>query len=187
VFEPQCDGDLCDHPELCIRNHYVYLAFFGTKAKVGMTSVSRLRERAVEQGADAVRPLFECRNRREARALEKETSRRFKLPQTVRAEAVARTLTVPPSPTAIAHVEDHYLTRISRWRKPLDEEIIFLDDYPINARPRSLPRAVRVEGPHRGEVMGIKGRYMLFRDRTGGAPSLLDLSDLPTRSVRVLD
>jgi hypothetical protein len=186
VFEPQCDGDLCDHPEFCARKHLVYLASFGNLIKVGMTSAGRLRERAIEQGADAVRPLFECRDRREARALEKETSRRFKIPQEIRIARVARTWTVPPSREAMRHVHEHYLERIARWREPAGADMMFLDQYPMRERPRSPPQADAVEGVHRGEVLGIKGRYVLFRDERGRS-RLLDLSDLPARSIAVLD
>lgn len=186
VFEPQCDGDLCDHPEFCARRHVVYLASFGNLIKVGMTSASRLRERAIEQGADAVRPLFECQDRRQARALEKETSRRYKIPQEIRTARTARAWTGRPSREAMRHVQEHYLERISRWREPVEAEIIFLDQYPIRERPRSPPQSVPTPGDHRGEVMGIKGRHMLFRDERGRS-RLLDLSDLQARSVAFLD
>lgn len=186
VFEPQCDGDLCDHPEFCARRHFVYLASFGNLIKVGMTSAGRLRERAIEQGADAVRPLFECRDRREARTLEKETSMRFKIPQEIRAARVARTWTRRPSEEAMRNVHEHYLERIARWREPLGSDIILLDRYPMRELPRTPPEAVGTEGVHRGEVLGIKGRFMLFRDDRGRS-RLLDLSDLPSRSICVLD
>jgi hypothetical protein len=186
VFEPQCDGGLCDHPEFCARRHVVYLASFGNLIKVGMTSASRLRERAIEQGADAVRPLFECRDRREARSLEKETSRRFKIPQEIRISRVARTWTSPPSRESMTNVHEHYLGRIARWRQPVEAEIMFLDRYPMGSLPRSPPEAVRTEGAHRGEVLGVKGRFMMFRDERGRS-RLLDLSDLPARCVALLD
>ena len=147
IFEPQCSGDRCDHPEFCQRQHYVYLASFSKMIKVGMTSVGRLRERAIEQGADAVRPLFMCRDRREARELEKETSRRFKIPQEVRAPRIAATWTSPPSRSSIEHVQDHYVRKIGRWREPLNEGLVFLDRYPIN-EPATAP-ASRDRGTHR--------------------------------------
>jgi hypothetical protein len=27
IFEPRCNGDMCDHPDFCNRLHVVYLAF----------------------------------------------------------------------------------------------------------------------------------------------------------------
>ncbi len=186
IFEPQCTGDRCERSEFCRRKHYVYLASFGNTIKVGMTSAGRLRERAIEQGADAVRPLFLCHDRQEARGLEKETSRRFKIPQEVRAQRIARTWTSPPVRSSMENVQEHYLHRIGRWREPLEAELMFLDRYPMRERPRTAPRPVTTPGTHRGEVLGIKGRYMIFRDE-GGVSRLLDLSDLPARHVRVLD
>jgi len=186
VFEPRCNGDLCDFPEFCGRKHYVYLASFGNMLKVGMTSANRLMERAIEQGADAVRPLFECRDRREARDLEKETSKRFKIPQEIRIRKIAQTWTSRPSKEAMAHVHEHYLHRIARWREPMKADLIFLDGYPISALPRTAPEVTTTGGVHRGEVLGIKGRFMMFRPARRGEVRLLELSDLPARSVRLL-
>ncbi|MBI0582762.1 MAG: DUF2797 domain-containing protein [Methanomassiliicoccus sp.] len=187
VFEPQCNGDRCDHPEFCMRKHLVYLASFGNLIKVGMTSAARLRERAIEQGADAVRPLFECSDRREARALEKETSARFRIPQEIRSARTARGWNRRPSREEMSNVQAHYLKRIARWREPLEAELEFLDGYPLHRLPRSPPGVAAVEGLHRGEVLGIKGRYLLYRDARTGNPLLLDLGDLPSRSVALLD
>ncbi len=187
VFEPQCNGERCDNPEFCRRKHYVYLAFFGTLVKVGMTSTIRLRERAIEQGADAVRPLFECRDRREARNLEKETSRRFKIPQEIRIKRIARTWTSRPSQESIGNVHDHYVGRIAKWKAPFDADLIFLDAYPIGEFPRTAPEVIRTGGLHRGDVIGIKGSYMMFRPEKRREVRLLDLSDLPARSVRMLE
>jgi hypothetical protein len=187
VFEPQCNGDRCDHPEFCGRKHYVYLASFGNLIKVGMTGAHRLRERAIEQGADAVRPIFECRDRREARTLEKETSKRFKIPQEIRIKRIAQTWTSRPSKESMANVHEHYLHRIARWREPMSAELMFLDRYPIDSLPRTAPDVTATGGLHRGEILGIKGRFMMFRPEMRGDVRLLDLSDLPARSVRALD
>ncbi len=61
--------DECDS-EICRRKHVVYVAFHGDMVKIGMTSSLRLRERGIEQGADAIAPLVECENRMAARAAE---------------------------------------------------------------------------------------------------------------------
>jgi hypothetical protein len=187
VFEPQCNGERCNNPEFCRRKHYVYLAFFGNLVKVGMTSIGRLRERAIEQGADAVRPLFECLDRREARDLEKETSRRFKIPQEIRIKRIASQWTSSPSRESMINIHDHYLGRIAKWREPFDADLTFLDAYPIDELPRTAPEVTRTSGLHRGEVVGVKGRYLMFRPEKRRDVRLLDLSDLPSRSVRLLD
>jgi hypothetical protein len=151
-----------------------------------MTSARRLRERAIEQGADAVRPIFECGDRREARMLEKETSKRFKIPQEIRIKRIAQTWTSWPSQDSIAHIHDHYVHRIARWKEPLTSELMFLDDYPIGTLPRTAPEPVNTSGLHRGKVLGVKGRFMLFRPEGRGEVRLLELSDLPSRSVSLI-
>ena len=53
----------------------MYAAFYGGKVKIGMTSGSRMAERAIEQGADAIVALVDCENRFRAREMEKDISR----------------------------------------------------------------------------------------------------------------
>lgn len=184
VFEPQCTGDRCEHRDFCGRRHVVYLAFYGTLVKVGMTSAGRVERRGIEQGADAIAPVLMCRDRQEARALEKEVSRRFKLPQELRVARVAAQWTHPPSRELIANAFATHRRRVAAWREVMDEGLLFLDRYPVRAHPRSPPAPVAAPGRHRGEVMGVKGRYLIFR-QTGGGCGLLDLSDLPSRLVSV--
>jgi hypothetical protein len=187
VFEPQCTGDGCDHPEFCGRKHFVYLASYGRLLKVGMTSAGRLKERAIEQGADAVRPLFECSSRQEARMLEKETSARFKIPQDIRIDRIARQWTARPVREEMTNVQVTYLRRIARWRPPLDAEIVFLPDYPVSELPRSPPRVAEPDGPMRGKVLGVKGRFMIFRPEGREESRLLDLRGLEGHYIRLLD
>ncbi len=80
IYEPQCDGSRCES-RICKREHTVYLAFFGSKAKIGMTTSRRLRERGIEQGADAIVPLVRKENRLEGRRAENEISKALRLPQ----------------------------------------------------------------------------------------------------------
>jgi len=184
VFEPQCSGDRCGHPEFCGRLHVVYLALYGRLIKVGMTSKGRLMGRAVEQGADAVAPIFDCRDRMEARTLEKEVSSRFKIPQEIRIKKIAGQWTSPPSKDIMGNVYRTYLDRISRWRPALGAELTLLDRYPMSERPSSPPEVEETAGTHIGEVMGVKGRFMIFRK--DGSSRLLELSDLPSRFVELV-
>lgn len=186
VFEPQCTGDRCEHKDFCGRQHVVYLAFYGTLVKVGMTSAGRVERRGIEQGADAIAPVVMCKDRQEARALEKEVSRRLKLPQELRAARIAAQWTHPPSKGPIANAFDTHRRRIAQWHEVLDAEVIFLDRYPVCEHPRSPPAVVATPGRHVGEVLGVKGRYLIFR-RPGGESAMLDLSDLPARMVDVHD
>ncbi|MBS3782368.1 MAG: DUF2797 domain-containing protein [Candidatus Thermoplasmatota archaeon] len=72
IFDPQdcvdCEGGFCE------KLHVVYLAFHGTLSKIGMTSKDRLRERLIEQGADAYALLSTVEDRKKAREEEKRLS-----------------------------------------------------------------------------------------------------------------
>lgn len=185
VFEPQCTGESCEHRDFCGRRHVVYLAFFGTLVKVGMTSMNRVRQRGIEQGADAIAPVFLCRDRQEARALERETSKRFKIPQEIRIKRIAAQWTHPPSEELIRNLFTSYRGRLAGWREVMDEELVLLNGYPVQELPRSPPEAAPTPGIHAGEVLGVKGRFLIYR-LPGGCGRLLDLSDLPSRSIRPL-
>ena len=80
LFDPICDGELCDW-DLCRREHMVYIAFYGSKTKVGMTSSGRLTERLIEQGADAYFTVGTFHSRKAAREMEKKISRGLSIAQ----------------------------------------------------------------------------------------------------------
>jgi len=182
VFEPQCTGDLCDHPEFCERDHVVYLAFFGTLAKVGMTSRRRLRTRGIEQGADAIAPIFRCVNRMDARALEREVSKRFRINQELRIKKVAAQMTEPPPWERIQSRYTRMVQRINFWRQTLEEPLLCLEGYPVTSRPTQPPSRMETSGTHRGAVLGVKGKYLIYEN---DGTHLLDLSDVPSRFIEV--
>ncbi|GEM_PF-359712 len=184
VFEPQCTGDGCVHGDFCGRRHVVYLAAYGTLVKVGMTSATRLLRRGIEQGADAIVPVLMCRDRQEARHLEKEVSKRLRLPQEIRAGRIAAQWTHPPSRDVIENSLATHRLRIASWHEVMDEEVVHLDGYPMHAHPPAPPAVAEVAGRHAGAVLGIKGRYMIYR-HPDGESWMLDLSDLPSRTVIV--
>ena len=182
VFEPQCTGESCKHRDFCGRVHVVYLAAYGTLVKVGMTSAARVRRRGIEQGADAIVPVLMCQDRQEARRLEKETSARFRIPQELRVSRIAAQWTHPSSQEVSENVLMTHRRRIASWRPVLDEEVVQLDGYPMRAYPRTPPSAAEVVGHHAGEVLGMKGRFMIYRP-LDGTSRLLDLSRLPSHAV----
>lgn len=182
VFEPQCTGGSCEHHDFCGRRHVVYLAAYGTLVKVGMTSAARVRRRGIEQGADAIVPVLMCQDRQEARRLEKETSARFRIPQELRVSKIASQWTHPPSRDVSENLLTYHRRRLASWRPIMDEEVQHLDGHPVRAYPRTPPTAAGTAGHHGGEVLGVKGRFMIYRP-PGGESRLLDLSDLPSRTV----
>ena len=126
IFEPQCNGDMCGHPEFCRRPHVVYLAFYGDLVKVGMTSEKRLMERAIEQGADAVAPVLKCNGRSEARSLEREISTRFKIPQEIRAKKVLSRWVSRPQRDLIIDNYASCLSMISAFIQVIEDKLQFL-------------------------------------------------------------
>ncbi len=182
IFEPQCDGRMCDHPGFCNRDHVVYLAFFGILAKVGMTSLRRLRIRGIEQGADAIAPIFKCANRIEARAMEKEVSKRFKINQELRINKVASQLITEPDWEKIDSRYTRMVQRINFWKQTLEEPLMHLEGYPMKAIPAQVPQRVETAGSHQGIVLGIKGKHLIYENQ---GIRLLDLSDLPSRLVAI--
>lgn len=181
VFEPRCEGERCGSPLFCTRPHVVYLALYSNLIKVGMTSEKRFEERITEQGADAAAEIFVCRNRLEARTLEKEISARFKIPQEIKPGALMKQWVTAPSMPQMQNVYSTYLQKISTWKKPLNKDLDTFDKYPITTRPKSPPKIVHSKGKHTGSVMGIKGRFLVYSTPKGARA--LDLSDLVGRTI----
>ncbi len=178
VFEPKCEGDLCDHPEFCVRDHVVYLAFYGMLMKVGMTSERRLRERAIEQGADAVTPIYRCKGRQQARLLEREVSRRFKINQEFRAKSLLGQLSREVPWKKIEAKYRNTLIRLSMWKEPLNLPLSRLEGYPLPNRGIQV-QLEAAEGSHAGKIIGVKGKYLIYE--ADERLHALDLSDLPSR------
>ncbi len=186
IFEPQCAGDLCDSP-LCRKKHVVYATFFGDLVKIGMTSGSRLEERAIEQGADAVVRLSEFPNRLAAREAEKDISRKLKAPQRVAGKQIAAEIARNPGRRELEEKYNRISDLIRSDYVLLGEDMIVLDEYPgreMLAELRATPELVDVEGAHVGELLGIKGRY-LFYESLEGRPIMLQLSELPSRFLEL--
>lgn len=179
IFEPRCDGELCD-VEFCRREHVLYLAFYGDHAKIGMSSTRRVGRRLVEQGADAFAVIGSYPTRRRAREAEKEISTKLRIPQSYRQAQLLKDLVNPVDAGAI----EAHLTRL---REPLSrrfglepEEVSWLDSYPIDLPLEAPPKLVETSGFHRGERVGIKGRWLIFESNGLKA---LDMSDLPSRFI----
>ena len=182
IFEPRCSGERCDC-DFCRRAHVVYAAFTGDVVKIGMTSEPRLRTRGIEQGADAIAPLVDCENRMEARKLEKRISGDLGLKQFVNHGKIAKWLVTSPSRSEIERSHRNLVERLRRWRTDVRDEIEILDGYPVKEMPKHPPRLVQTAGSHFGEALCVKGKFLVYRDRTSGSPVMLDISDLPSRLV----
>ncbi|MBN1678410.1 MAG: DUF2797 domain-containing protein [Candidatus Thermoplasmatota archaeon] len=177
IFEPKCDGELCGI-EFCSREHLLYIAFYDTRMKIGMSSSRRVEERLIEQGADAYSVIGKFSGRKRARTHEKKISERLGIPQAYRQELLLRNLSRPLDTHGI-------LGRLEGLRMTLreayglsPEPLVWLRDYPIELPLAEVPRLEQSWGEHSGEYVGIKGKWVIFDDRGLKA---LNLSDFPGR------
>jgi hypothetical protein len=186
LFEPQCAGDLCDSP-LCRKRHVVYATFFGDLVKIGMTAGSRLEERAIEQGADAVVRLSEFPNRLAARDAEKAISKRLRAPQRVAGRQVAAEISRNPRESELREKYEWISASIGGDYELMGERMLVLDGYPGRDRLMELqepPELAEIVGSHVGDLLGLKGRYLFYEDIEGKA-LMLAMSELPSRFLEL--
>jgi hypothetical protein len=181
VFEPQCDGERCESA-ICRKEHTIYMAFFGTKSKIGMTTSARLQERGTEQGADAIGRLAVAPNRRKGREMENAISKLLALPQVIRVDEAVRSMTRRPDADAIANLYDERAKRINAALAVEPEPVAMLDQYPLKSGLGHLSRK-HVAGRHIGEVIGIKGKLLAYKDANGGC-HVIQASSLPSHFLR---
>jgi hypothetical protein len=182
IFEPRCDGEECDS-DFCRREHVLYLAFHGCRPKVGLSSTRRVERRLIEQGADAFALLGTYPTRRRARTAEKEISSRLRVPQSHRQDALLRQLTSPVDRAAIEELYGSLRERAASGFSLEPGAIHWLSGYPVELPLPQVPRLVDLPGMHRGELLGLKGRWMFSRSAEG--IEALDMSGLPSRFVRL--
>lgn len=182
LFDPKCDGTDCMGQkrewEFCRREHVLYIAFYDTRMKVGMSSSRRIDRRLIEQGADAYSIIGSFPNRLEARETEKKISDRLRIPQFYRQETLLKGLARPLDKKGI---ED----RLEGLRITLGEAfglkpmpLSWLTGYPIDLPLSQVPQLEPSVGRHLGKRVGIKGKWVFYES---DGLKALNLSDLPAR------
>lgn len=175
VFEPVQHGPN-ERCVLCQRPHVVYMTFFGTLPKVGMTSARRAPTRWREQGADAAFIIQERPDRYRARETERTVSFLHGIPERRRSKELLQLWTRPRDVELTAK-------RAQDWQRVLEERF---DVQPLQHIEHPLPRLAKVpelapaEGFHRGEVLGAKGNLMVYQSE--GGP--LDVGSAPIRAFK---
>lgn len=177
VFEPHCNRGSCG-ADFCQIEHVVYLTGFRDRTKVGMTQLRRYEKRGREQGADVILPLLVLGDRYSARAMEWKISKLLGLPQSVSSNTKL-------SGWARARDDNRISQRLldlkgwvsKGWneilgqigpdvkvsRSPMDlEQGPVPLDYPLEEPLPSSPRGYKNDIV-RGEVVGYKGNYLVFR------------------------
>ena len=184
VFEPKCDGTnpVCNamgrDMEFCRREHVLYIAFYDTRMKIGMSSSRRIDKRLIEQGADAYSIIGKFGSRLAARTNEKELSSRLRIPQFYRQETLLQNLSRPVDSKGI----ESRLMGIGETLRTSDglvpEPLVWLDKYPIELPLREAPVLVDSWGEHSGDVVGMKGKWLIFES---GGLKALSMPDFPAR------
>lgn len=177
IFEPG-DCDECEYGDesFCQEPHVVYLAFHGKYPKIGMTKKARFEERMIEQGADAYALLATVENRVKAREEEKELSSRLSISQRVGSKKKLSTLSKKIDKELIRTKYKGVRNRAAVGK------LHFINDYPISEPLRAKPRLRPTPGIHRGEMVGIKGKFLIYEN---SGLQALNLSDLPGRWMKI--
>jgi hypothetical protein len=178
IFEPHCIAGSCG-ADFCQIEHVVYLTGFRDRTKVGMTQLRRFEKRGREQGADVILPLLVLGDRFSARVMEWRISQVLGLPQSVPSN-------VKISGWARARDDRKVSQRLldlkgflsQRWDEILDRigpeikiEKTPMDfdqgpvalEYPLEEPIAHPPRRYKRDIV-RGEVVGYKGNYLVFRE-----------------------
>lgn len=187
VFEPKCDGvepAPCGGDarvrRFCGGEHIVYLAFYDTRMKIGMSTSRRVRERLIEQGADAYSVLGRYQGRRRAREEERDVSKRLGIPEWYRQQDLLDRLSRPLDKKGIEDRLEGLRMTIGVSKGVSPERLEWLTDYPIGQPLTAAPKLQQASGEHSGSYIGVKGKWLIY---DSGGLKALNLSDLPGRFV----
>ena len=179
TFEPLCDGEICAN-RFCQQEHAVYLAFHGEIAKVGMTTSRRINQRMIEQGCDAFSILAKVDGRASARKLEGSLSEKLALRQRIRE---VESLFHMFDPIPMEKIESRYAEIVSHAEniglRP--EPLKILNDYPLKTPLASMPKPTKIEGQHKGKVIGLKGKFLIYEN---GGLKAINLQRVPGRFLQ---
>jgi len=190
VFEPECDGTnitnercLGKGGDICAKPTHVYAAFYGDLVKVGMTLSTRFMERAIEQGADAIARLGTYPNRRAAREAENVLSKALRATQWVRKTTFLKAQgSIRDRETYQERLDTLLSTSNGVATDP--GELNMLDGYPLLPYDPSKACFAELAGRHRGEVLGCKGKWLVYRLRDERV-MMLDVSSVPSHYVTI--
>ncbi|MBN1391013.1 MAG: DUF2797 domain-containing protein [Candidatus Thermoplasmatota archaeon] len=177
IFEPHCSRGTCG-AEFCQIEHVVYLTGFRERTKVGMTQLRRFETRGMEQGADVILPLLVLGDRYSARVMEWRISKLLGLPQSVPSSSKISGWGRPRDDAKILkRLSDLKIYLSSRWdeivsgvggevkieKAPIEfEQGPVILKFPLEEPLPSPPRRYHNEIV-RGDVIGYKGNYLVFR------------------------
>lgn len=177
VFEPRCDGEICDLA-FCRREHVLYVAFYDTRMKIGMSSTRRVEKRLVEQGADAFAIIGKLPTRKRAREAEKSISARLGIPQALRQDTLLRNFARKLDEGGIAGRYEGLKMTLAEMYHLAPEPLRWIKGYPISLPLAKEPKLEDSWGKHKGRLVGVKGKWAIYESDGLRA---LNLSNLPAR------
>lgn len=178
MFEPRCNGEECGM-KFCAQEHAIYLAFHGHITKVGLTTARRLKQRMIEQGADAYSVIAKVKGRESARTMEIAIADELTLRQRVRGIESLAAMTEPDLEEEIEASHAELAGKLETFGHDISS-LKFLKDYPINLPLRRMPGMVKPGGRHRGKAIGVKGKFLIFEN---GGLNALNLQYLTGRFI----
>jgi len=168
VFEPRCDGEECGR-KFCSQEHAIYLAYHGHITKVGITAAGRLKQRMIEQGADAYSVIARVKGRKAARTMEVAVADELAIRQRVRGIESLAAMSEPILEHEIEASHDELADRLEVFGHKVSQ-LRFLDGYPIELPLKRMPGMVKPGGIHRGKAIGVKGKFLIYEN--GGLKAL---------------
>lgn len=177
VFEPRCDGEICDL-DFCRREHVLYVAFYDTRMKIGMSSTRRVERRLIEQGADAFTIIGKLPTRKKAREAEKNISARLGIPQALRQDTLLRNFVRKVDAAGIEGRYEGLKMTLGQMYQMHPEQLRWLSGYPIELPLPTAPKLQESWGKHKGRLVGVKGKWLIFEF---DGLKALNLSDFPAR------
>jgi hypothetical protein len=177
IFEPHCNRGSCG-ADFCQAEHVVYLTGFRDKTKVGLTQLRRFEKRGREQGADVILPLMVLGDRYSCRIMEWRISKLLGLPQSVMSNVKiagwARARDNRKISQRLLDLKGFVSQRWDDLMETIGPDIKILKppmdlgqgpvplDYPLEEPLPSSPRRYKKDIV-RGEVVGYKGNYLVFK------------------------
>lgn len=177
VFEPKCDGEICGL-DFCRREHVLYVAFYDTRMKIGMSSTRRVERRLIEQGADAFAIIGKYATRKKAREAENSISARLGIPQWLKQGTILRSFARKVDADGITGRHEGLRITLRESHHLELEQLKWLDGYPLQLPLPQMPRLQDSWGKHKGRLVGVKGKWLIFES---DGLKALNLSDFPAR------
>jgi hypothetical protein len=126
----------------------------------------------------------DCDNRMAARAAENVISHLLKARQTVSKKESLRTILRRTDQDLYESRYEEVLAKVAKVYPIKNASLEVLDEYPVSFHEDTHLEASPLEGRHVGQVVAIKGKFLVYRTKNGKELKALQLSNLPSHLIR---